>query len=311
MKKIGNSILDFIGSTPLLDLSSLSNSLQAKLYGKCEFFNPSGSVKDRAALAMIEAAERDNLINQDTVIIEPTSGNTGVALAMVCAVKGYRLIITMPESMTLERRRLLTAYGVELHLTPAHLQMSGAIDKAKQLASEYPNSFIPQQFENTANPTMHFNTTGPEIWADLEGAVDAVVIGVGTGGSVSGISKFLKTKNSKLKVFAVEPKGSPVLSGGQAGPHMIQGIGAGFVPRNCETSLIDEIILVDNDDAINSARNLAAQSGVLVGYSAGANVFAGLSVAQKSEFKNKNIVTILCDVGERYLTTDLFNLKRS
>ena len=295
MKKIGETILDFVGQTPLLNLSSLSKELGGIVYGKCEFFNPSGSVKDRAALAMIESAEKSGRINKDTVIIEPTSGNTGVALAMVCAVKGYRLIITMPESMTLERRRLLTAYGVELHLTPAHLQMSGAIEMAQKLAQQYPNSFIPQQFENEANPEKHYHSTGEEIWEDLQGKIDAVVIAVGTGGSISGVSKFLKSKNPALKVFAVEPKDSPVLSGGNAGPHMIQGIGAGFIPKNCSQDVIDEIILVANEEAIQTARNLAEKTGVLVGFSAGANVFAALQVAKRKELTGKNIVTILAD----------------
>lgn len=309
--KVAETLLDFIGNTPLLSLNALDTSLQGNVYGKCEFLNPSGSVKDRAALAMIETAEKSGRINKDTVIIEPTSGNTGVALAMVCAIKGYKLIITMPESMTLERRRLLTAYGVELHLTPAHLQMSGAIEMAQKLAQQHSNAFIPQQFENEANPIKHYESTGVEIWDALDGKIDVAVIAVGTGGTISGASKFLKEKNPAIQIVAVEPKGSPVLSGGQAGPHMIQGIGAGFVPNNCDRSMIDEILLVRNEEAIQTSRDLAANLGVLVGYSAGANVFAALKVAKRVDMKGKNIVTILCDVGERYLTTDLFDMKRS
>ena len=302
---IKHSILELVGKTPLLMLPKLNQSCLATIYAKCEMFNPSGSVKDRAALAMIEAAETEGLIDQDTVIIEPTSGNTGIALAMVCAVKGYRLIITMPESMTIERQRLLKAYGAELHLSAAHLQMSGAIELAKTLAEKYPKTFIPQQFNNKANPEMHMRTTAVEIWEDLKGQIDVVVLGVGTGGTITGLARYFKSKKADIKIIAVEPKDSAVLSGKDPGPHMIQGIGAGFIPSNCDTHLIDEIICVENMEAVETAKQLAIQEGVLVGISAGANMFAALQCAKQKRFKGQTVVTILCDVGERYLSTNL------
>jgi len=303
---IAKNALELIGNTPLVELSRISGDLPVRLIGKCEFLNPSSSVKDRAALAMIEAAEASGDINADTTIIEPTSGNTGIGIAFVAAVKGYKVLLTMPESMSLERRKLLKALGATLELTPAHLGMQGAIDKAHALKQSLGNAFIPQQFNNPANPSMHDKTTAEEIWKETDGEIDFFVSGVGTGGTLTGVSRNLKKKTSDLIAIAVEPEDSPVLSGGEPGPHMIQGIGAGFVPNNLDKELIDDIIKVSNDDAIAMARRIAKEEGILVGISAGANVHAALEVAKRSESSGKTIVTVLCDTGERYLSTVLF-----
>jgi cysteine synthase A len=307
MAKIYNNITELIGKTPLVRLNKVTDGSEATVLGKCEFMNPCCSVKDRIGLAMIEAAEKDGTLKPNSVIIEPTSGNTGIALAFVAAVKGYKIILTMPESMSIERRRLLKALGATLELTPAHLGMRGAIEKANELAAATPNSFIPQQFQNKANPQIHRNTTALEIWEDTDGEIDAIVTGVGTGGSITGIGSVIKSKKPDFKVIAVEPKDSPVISGGVPGPHMIQGIGAGFIPDNLDKTLIDEVITVSNEAAVAMSRKLAKQEGILVGISAGANVHAALEVAKRPEFKGKTIVTILCDFGERYLSTILYD----
>jgi len=304
--KIANSILELIGNTPLVRLNKVTEGIPATVLVKCEFFNPCGSVKDRAGFAMVAAAEAAGLIKSETVLIEPTSGNTGIALAFVASVKGYRLILTMPESMSLERRSLLKAFGAELELTPAHLGMKGAIERARELAETHPHSFIPFQFSNPANPEIHFKTTAEEIWRDTEGLVDILVAGVGTGGTISGVSRFIKSQKPGFKAVAVEPKDSPVLSGGQPGPHMIQGIGAGFVPDNYDASVVDEVITMSNEDAMEMARRLAKEEGLLLGVSAGANVAAALEVARRPENAGKTIVTVACDFGERYLSTTLF-----
>ncbi|MEK9727948.1 MAG: cysteine synthase A [Candidatus Margulisiibacteriota bacterium] len=296
------TLKDTIGNTPLIRLGYLSDTFGVNLFGKCEFMNPSGSVKDRAAFGMINDAIQDGRIQPTTHIVEPTSGNTGIALAFICSALKLKLTLTMPESMSLERRQLLRAYGANLELTPAHLGMSGAIERANELASD--NVFIPQQFENQSNPTMHFNTTGPEILNDID--ADVFVAGVGTGGTISGVSSYLKSQRSVYCV-AVEPKDSPVISGGQPGPHMIQGIGAGFIPKNLNRAIIDEIFTISNDEAIKMAALIAQKEGVLCGISAGANVHAALEVAKRPENKDKNVVTILCDTGERYLSMNLFN----
>ena len=291
-----------IGNTPIIRLNYLSDTYGVNLYGKCEFMNPSGSVKDRAAYAMIHDALDAGIINDKTQIIEPTSGNTGIALAFICASLGLKLTLTMPESMSVERRQLLKAYGANLDLTPAHLGMSGAIERANELAGK--DSFIPQQFENESNPKMHYRTTGPEILNDLD--VDVFVAGVGTGGTITGVGHYLKEKKS-VEVVAVEPSDSPVLSGGEPGPHMIQGIGAGFVPKNLDRAIIDEIFTISNNEAIDMATLIAKKEGVFCGISAGGNVHAALEVAKRPENKNKKVVTILCDTGERYLSMNLFN----
>jgi cysteine synthase len=305
--KIFNSALELIGNTPLVRLSRLTQGLNVTLLGKCEFYNPSSSVKDRAAIAMIEAAEASGELKAGTTIIEPTSGNTGIGLSFVAAVKGYKVVLTMPESMSLERRKLLKALGAELQLTPAHLGMQGAIDKAYELKKIMGNAFIPQQFNNAANPKKHEQTTAEEIWRDTDGRVDVFVVGVGTGGTITGVSRGLKRHNSSLISVAVEPKDSPVLSGGEPGPHMIQGIGAGFVPDNVDRSVIDDIITITNDEAIEMSKRIAKEEGLLVGISAGANVAAALHVARRPESEGKTIVTVLCDTGERYLSTVLFD----
>lgn len=305
--KIVNNVIELVGKTPLVRLNKVTAGSVAEVVGKCEFMNPCGSVKDRIGLAMIEAAEKEGRLKKDSLIIEPTSGNTGIALAFTASVKGYRVILTMPESMSLERQKLLKALGAELVLTPAHLGMTGAIQKAEEILKENPNAFMPHQFRNAANPDIHRRTTALEIWEDTDGQVDILVAGVGTGGSITGISEVIKAKNPKFKTIAVEPQDSPVLSGGEAGPHMIQGIGAGFVPQILNKKIIDEIILVSNDNALDMARRLAREEGLLVGISAGANVHAAVQVAKRPENKGKRIVTILCDVGERYLSTILYN----
>ena len=309
MAKIYTRITDLIGGTPLLELTNLEKAqgLQATLLAKLEYFNPAGSVKDRIAKAMIDDAEEKGLLKPGSVIIEPTSGNTGIGLASVAASRGYRLIITMPETMSIERRNLMKAYGAELVLTEGAKGMKGAIAKAQELAQEIPGSFIPSQFTNPANPAVHERTTGSEIWDATDGKVDIFVAGVGTGGTLSGTGAFLKSKNPGVKVVAVEPKGSPVLSEGVAGPHKIQGIGAGFVPETLNTSIYDEIIPVENEDAFEIGKTIARSEGVLVGISSGAAVWAAIQLAKRPENKGKNIVVLLPDTGERYLSTPMFD----
>ncbi|WP_294373609.1 cysteine synthase A [uncultured Clostridium sp.] len=308
MAKIAKKLTDLIGNTPLLELSNYEekNNLQAKIITKLEYFNPLGSVKDRVANAMIEQGIKDGKINKDTVIIEPTSGNTGIGLAFVAASKGLKLILTMPDTMSVERRRIVSALGAEVVLTPGAEGMKGAIKRAEELAHEYGNAFIPQQFENEANPEVHRKTTAEEIWNDTDGKVDIFVAGVGTGGTVTGNGEALKAKNPNVKVIAVEPAGSPVLSGGKAGAHKIQGIGAGFVPSVMNLDIVDEIIKVENDDAFEASRNVAKDEGLLVGISAGAAIHAATELAKRPENKGKNIVVLLPDTGERYLSTSLF-----
>ena len=306
--KVYNTLTELIGGTPLLRLTNYiaSNELEAEIYGKLEYFNPAGSVKDRVAKAMIDDAEAKGLLKPGAVIIEPTSGNTGIGLAAVAAARGYRIILTMPETMSIERRNLLKAYGAELVLTEGAKGMKGAIAKAQELADQTPGSFIPSQFTNPANPSAHFATTGPEIWNDTDGKVDIFVAGVGTGGTVSGVGEYLKAQNPNVKVVAVEPAGSPVLSKGTSGPHKIQGIGAGFVPDTLNTAIYDEIIAVENEDAFATGRTLARSEGLLVGISAGAAVFAATQLAKRPENKGKIIVALLPDTGERYLSTPMF-----
>jgi len=304
--KIANDITELIGNTPLVKINKITKDCVATVVAKIESFNPLHSVKDRIGYAMIKDAEEKGLINKDTVIIEPTSGNTGIGLAFVCAVKGYRLILTMPEHMSIERRKLLSALGAELVLTPKEQGMNGAVKKAEELSQEIPNSFIPQQFKNPANPEIHKKTTAQEIWNDTEGRIDIIVAGVGTGGTITGISEFIKSKKGDFKAIAVEPESSPVLSGGTPGPHKIQGIGAGFVPSVLRLDLIDEIIKVKDADAITMARKLAKEEGILCGISSGAAMWAGIEVAKRAENKGKLIVVILPDTGERYLSTELF-----
>lgn len=307
--KTYDRITDLIGKTPLLKLTNYGKlkELGATIYGKLEYFNPAGSVKDRIAKAMIDDAEAKGVLKPDSVIIEPTSGNTGIGLAAVAASRGYKIILTMPETMSIERRNLLKAYGAELVLTEGAKGMKGAIAKAQELAAETPNSFIPSQFTNAANPTAHRNTTGPEIWQDTDGKVDIFVAGVGTGGTVSGVGEYLKGQNPNVKVVAVEPAGSPVLSKGTPGPHKIQGIGAGFVPDTLNTKVYDEIITVENEDAFETGRTLARKEGLLVGISSGAAVWAATELAKRLENKGKIIVALLPDTGERYLSTPMFS----
>ncbi len=302
------SIDQLIGNTPLLELSNIEKNLdlKAKVLVKLEYFNPAGSVKDRIAKAMLDDAEAAGKLNKDSVIIEPTSGNTGVGLASVAAARGYRLIITMPETMSVERRLLMKAYGAELVLTDGAKGMKGAIAKAEELTAEIPNSFIAGQFTNPANPQAHIKTTGPEIWNDTEGKVDVFVAGVGTGGTVTGVGKYLKSQNPDVKVVAVEPASSPVLSKGTAGAHKIQGIGAGFVPDTLDTSVYDEVVAVENDDAFETGRLVGHSEGVLVGISSGAAVWAAIELAKRPENEGKTIVALLADTGERYLSTPLF-----
>lgn len=308
MGKIYKSVTELIGNTPLLEAQNFSKkfNVNAKILVKLEYFNPAGSVKDRIAKAMIEKAEKDGVLKKGSVIIEPTSGNTGIGLASVAAAKGYRAILTMPETMSIERRNLLKAYGAEIVLTDGAKGMKGAIAKADELAKEIPNSFIPGQFVNPENPKMHYLTTGPEIWEDTAGAVDAFIAGVGTGGTLSGVGKFLKEKNHAVKIIAVEPATSPVLSQGKAGAHKIQGIGAGFVPETLDTNIYDEIIAVENEDAFKFGREFSRAEGVLIGISSGAALAAAVQIANRADFKNKNIVVLLPDTGDRYLSTDLF-----
>lgn len=307
--KIYEKITDLIGGTPLLELKNYetANDLQATVVAKLEYFNPAGSVKDRIAKAMLDDAEAKGLLHSDSVIIEPTSGNTGIGLSAVAAARGYRVILTMPETMSVERRNLLKAYGAELVLTDGALGMKGAIAKAKELAEATPNSFIPSQFTNSANPAVHRATTGPEIWADTDGKVDIFVAGVGTGGTISGVGEYLKSQNPNMKVVAVEPAGSPVLSKGTPDPHKIQGIGAGFIPDTLNTTVYDEIIPVENEDAFATGRALARHEGVLVGISSGAAVWAATQLAKRPENKGKLIVALLPDTGERYLSTPMFS----
>ena len=308
MAKIAKSMTELIGKTPLLELSGFGkkNELKAKIIAKLEYFNPGGSVKDRIALAMIEDAEQSGALKPGSVIIEPTSGNTGIGLGWVAAARGYRVILTMPETMRVERRVLMKAYGAEIVLTEGAKGMKGAIAKASELAAEIPNSFIPGQFDNPANPAIHRATTGPEIWEDTDGRVDILVAGVGTGGTITGAGGYLKSKNPKLKVVAVEPADSPVLSEGRPGPHKIQGIGAGFVPTVLSTTVYDEIITVKNEDAFATAREIGSVEGLLVGISSGAAAWAAAELAKRPENAGKTIVVILPDTGERYLSTALF-----
>lgn len=308
MSKIAKNLTDLIGNTPLLELSNYNkfNSLDAKVIAKLEYFNPASSVKDRIGYAMIKDAEDKGLINKDTVIIEPSSGNTGIALAFAAAAKGYKLIITLPDTFSLERRNLMKALGTELVLTPGAEGMPGAIKRAEELAAQTPNSYVPQQFKNPANPEIHRRTTAEEIWKDTDGQVDIFVAGVGTGGTITGVGEVLKQKKPGVQIIAVEPFDSPVLSGGTKGPHKIQGIGAGFVPDILNTKIIDEIYKVKNDEAFDVARSLAKTEGLLVGISSGAAAFAATQIARRPENKGKNIVVLLPDSGERYLSTALF-----
>ena len=306
MRPISDNILEMAGGTPLVEISDKLNKGGARVLAKVEYFNPGGSVKDRVALAMVEAAEKDGSLQPGATIIEPTSGNTGVGLALVAAVRGYHLILTMPETMSIERRRLAAAYGAEIVLTPGAAGMRGAIDKANELRDNTPGSVILQQFENPANPACHYRTTGPEIWEGTGGAIDAFVAGVGTGGTITGTGRYLKEKNPDIKIVAVEPDTSAVLSGGQPGPHKLQGIGAGFIPKVLDTSILSEVVKVSAEDAGRTARAAAAGEGMLVGISSGAALWAALELSKRAGFAGKNIVALLPDTGERYLSTWLF-----
>lgn len=307
MSKILNSITEYVGNTPLIKLNKITKKIKADIAVKCEFFNPLSSIKDRIALAMIEAAEKDGKIKKGGTIIEPTSGNTGVGLAFVAASKGYKCILTMPDTMSQERMMILKALGAEVVLTEGRKGMKGAIEKAESLAKNKSNSFMPQQFENPANPDVHYRTTGPEIWNDTDGKIDIFVAGVGTGGTITGTGKFLKEKNPEIKIVAVEPTGSPVLSGGNPGPHKIQGIGAGFIPKVLEPNVIDEIITVGHENAGKFARKLALDEGIFAGISSGANLCAAYKIGKKKENEGKLIVVVLPDTGERYLSTWLWS----
>ena len=306
MIKVAKDITQLIGHTPLVKLNKVTKGLKSQVIAKLEYFNPCSSVKDRIGLSMIEAAEKEGLIKKNTVIVEPTSGNTGIALAFVCAAKGYRLILTMPDTMSVERRQLLTSLGAELILTPGSKGMSGAVKKGEEIVGENPGYLMPQQFENPANPEIHRKTTAVEIWEDTDGEVDILVSGVGTGGTITGIAEFMKEKKPDFKAIAVEPVESPVLSGGTPGPHKIQGIGAGFIPGVLKMDLVDEIVKVSYEDAQKTARQLAKEEGIVAGVSSGAATWAALEVGKRAGNKNKMIVVILPDTGERYLTTDLF-----
>ncbi len=309
MGKIYQSVTELIGHTPILQANNFAqaNGLEANILAKLEYFNPAGSVKDRIALAMINQAEKEGKLHKGSVIIEPTSGNTGIGLASVAAARGYKAILTMPETMSVERRNLLKAYGAQIVLTDGSKGMKGAIAKAEELAKETPDSFIPSQFTNPANPAAHEATTGPEIWEDTDGKVDAFIAGVGTGGTLTGVAHYLKKQNPDVKVFAVEPETSPVLSKGQAGPHKIQGIGAGFVPETLDTKIYDEVLPISNEDSFQYGRQFSHVEGVLVGISSGAALAAAVQLAKRPEFKGKNIVALLPDTGDRYLSTELFS----
>lgn len=311
MGKVYKNLSELVGKTPLLEIEKYNKSknLKAKVFAKLEYFNPAGSVKDRIAKSMIEDAEKKGLIKEGTVIIEPTSGNTGIGIASIGSAKGYKVIIVMPETMSIERRSLIKAYGAEIVLTEGAKGMKGAIAKAEELASQIENSFIPGQFQNPANPEIHRKTTGPEIWEDTDGKVDIFVAGVGTGGTITGVGEYLKSQNPNVKIVAVEPAGSPVLSEGKSGPHKIQGIGAGFVPDTLNTKVYDEIIKVENEDAFEASRELSRKEGLLVGISSGAAIYAATQLAQKPENDGKTIVVLLPDTGERYLSTALFQDK--
>ena len=304
-KTFDNAVLA-IGDTPMIKINRLIPAEHATVFAKCEFFQPLNSVKDRLGVAMIEAGEKDGTIKSDTHVVEPTSGNTGIALAFVCAAKGYKLTLTMPESMSIERRALLKAMGANVVLTPASEGITGAIRKAEEIVAGDSAAWMPQQFENPANPAIHEATTGPEIWEDSGHNIDALVAGVGTGGTITGTTRYLKKMNPDFQAFAVEPKGSPVISGGDPGPHKIQGIGAGFVPKNLDTSLLDGVIQIDNDEAFEWGRQLAQKEGIMAGISSGANLCAAAQLAARPEFKGKRIVTIACSLGERYISTPLF-----
>jgi cysteine synthase A len=303
---IKNNLLELIGNTPLVKLNKIPANAVAQVAAKIEYFNPGGSVKDRIGQAMIEKAEQQGLVDKETIIIEPTSGNTGIGLALTCAIKGYRLILTMPETMSIERRNLLKAYGAEIVLTPGPAGMKGAIEKAQELAKQYPKTFIPQQFENSANPAVHVATTAEEIWRDTDGKVDIFVSGVGTGGTVTGVGTTLKQKKPDVQIVAVEPAESPVLSGGNPGPHKIQGLGAGFVPKVINMELVDEVFQVNAQQAMDTARNLSKDEGLLVGISSGAAAYAAVEIAKRPENQGKLVVVLLPDTGERYLSTELF-----
>jgi cysteine synthase A len=304
--RIYDSITQTVGNTPLIRLSKIDSGLPGNIFAKAEFFNPLGSVKDRIGLAMIEAAEKEGKLKKGSVIIEPTSGNTGIALAFISAAKGYKLILTMPDTMSAERRALLRIFGAEVVLTPGEKGMKGAVDKAEELVAKTPGAVMPQQFENPANPGIHRSTTAREIWDDTEGNVDIFVAGIGTGGTITGVGEVLKSRKPEVRIIGVEPRDSAVLSGGQPGPHKIQGIGAGFIPKVLKKELLDEIITIHDDAAGEMSRRLAREEGLLVGISAGANVVASVEIASREENKGKNIVTVLCDTGERYLSTWLF-----
>lgn len=303
---IYDSVVDLVGRTPMIRLNRVTGGCRAEILGKAEFFNPLGSVKDRIGANMIIQAEARGLLNKETLLVEPTSGNTGIALAFVCASRGYQLLLTMPDTMSLERRALLRALGAKLELTPGAQGMQGAVNRAQEIVNDHPNAILLQQFQNEDNPNAHVLTTSEEIWEDTEGRIDAIVTGVGTGGTISGITKVLKARNPNFKSIAIEPFGSPVISGGRPGPHRIQGIGAGFVPGNFDRTLIDEIITVTDEEAFEMSRRLAKEEGLLVGISAGANVAGAIRVGNRPEFEGKRIVTMLCDTGERYLSTPLF-----